>query len=164
MEEDRYTRITLRLPKELHARLEAAAAATSKSLNAEIVGRLEASTLQAPVGYVPYLVTGDHFVSRDLQRRRKQLRFDATTLTTNLFQLQTLRDAWMEKNRAAGRERTLSNGAWIDRQTKRLGDETGQLNAAIVVAEALLNDIWAQIAAVEKQLEKQPPVSPSDPV
>ncbi|WP_093299180.1 toxin-antitoxin system HicB family antitoxin [Variovorax sp. NFACC27] len=43
MEEDRYTRITLRLPKELHARLDAAADRTSKSLNAEIVGRLEES-------------------------------------------------------------------------------------------------------------------------
>jgi hypothetical protein len=43
MEEDRYTRITLRLPKELHARLDGVADKTSKSLNAEIVGRLEAS-------------------------------------------------------------------------------------------------------------------------
>jgi hypothetical protein len=43
MEEDRYTRITLRIPKELHARLDAEADATSKSLNAEIVGRLEES-------------------------------------------------------------------------------------------------------------------------
>lgn len=39
-EEDRYTRITLRLPKDLHAALDVAAGATSKSLNAEIVGRL----------------------------------------------------------------------------------------------------------------------------
>ena len=43
MEEDRYTRITLRLPRDLHARLDGAADATSKSLNAEIVGRLEKS-------------------------------------------------------------------------------------------------------------------------
>lgn len=47
MEDDRYTRITLRLPKELHARLDAIADRTSKSLNAEIVGRLETSFLQA---------------------------------------------------------------------------------------------------------------------
>ncbi|WP_114467003.1 toxin-antitoxin system HicB family antitoxin [Pseudorhodoferax soli] len=46
-EEDRYTRITLRLPKELHARLGDAAAATSKSVNAEIVARLhDASELE----------------------------------------------------------------------------------------------------------------------
>lgn len=43
MEEDRYTRITLRLPKDLHAKLDEVADSTSKSLNAEIVGRLEAS-------------------------------------------------------------------------------------------------------------------------
>ena len=43
MEEDRYTRITLRIPKELHAALTAEADATSKSLNAEIIARLQAS-------------------------------------------------------------------------------------------------------------------------
>lgn len=43
MELDRYTRITLRLPKDLHAQLEAEAERTSKSLNAEIVARLSAS-------------------------------------------------------------------------------------------------------------------------
>lgn len=43
MDEDRYTRITLRIPKELHQALQAEADATSKSLNAEIVNRLAAS-------------------------------------------------------------------------------------------------------------------------
>lgn len=43
MEEDRYTRITLRIPKELHAALTAESDATSKSLNAEIIARLQAS-------------------------------------------------------------------------------------------------------------------------
>ena len=43
MEEDRYTRITLRIPKELHAALTVEADATSKSLNAEIIARLQAS-------------------------------------------------------------------------------------------------------------------------
>lgn len=42
-EEDRYTRITLRIPKDLHEILTAAADRTSKSLNAEIIGRLQAS-------------------------------------------------------------------------------------------------------------------------
>lgn len=42
-EEDRYTRITLRIPKDMHARLDEAADATSKSLNAEIIGRLQVS-------------------------------------------------------------------------------------------------------------------------
>lgn len=46
-EEDRYTRITLRIPRDLHARLVREADATSKSLNAEIVGRLDASLSQS---------------------------------------------------------------------------------------------------------------------
>lgn len=40
MSEDGYTRITLRIPDQLHAQLTEAAASTSKSMNAEIVGRL----------------------------------------------------------------------------------------------------------------------------
>ncbi len=42
-DDDRYIRITLRIPKELHQRLSVAADETSKSLNAEIVGRLSES-------------------------------------------------------------------------------------------------------------------------
>lgn len=40
-DEDRYTRITLRIPKDLHARLQAEADASSKSINAEIIGRVQ---------------------------------------------------------------------------------------------------------------------------
>lgn len=43
MEEDRYTRITLRIPRELHERIAIAADKTSKSMNAEIVARLDSS-------------------------------------------------------------------------------------------------------------------------
>ncbi|BAK75413.1 putative phage repressor, Arc family [Pseudogulbenkiania sp. NH8B] len=43
MEDDRYIRITLRIPKELHAHLTESAETTSKSMNAEIVARLEES-------------------------------------------------------------------------------------------------------------------------
>jgi len=43
MDDDRYTRITLRIPKDLHQALQASADATSKSLNAEIINRLAAS-------------------------------------------------------------------------------------------------------------------------
>jgi hypothetical protein len=42
-DQDRYTRITLRIPKNLHAQLQAAADATSKSMNAEIIARLQDS-------------------------------------------------------------------------------------------------------------------------
>lgn len=43
MEDDRYTRITLRIPRELHARLQSAADKQSHSQNAEIVATLERS-------------------------------------------------------------------------------------------------------------------------
>lgn len=43
MDDDRYTRITLRIPKDLHQSLQESADATSKSLNAEIINRLSAS-------------------------------------------------------------------------------------------------------------------------
>lgn len=45
--DDRYTRITLRLPRTLHSKLAEEAERTSKSLNAEIVGRLEGSFTEA---------------------------------------------------------------------------------------------------------------------
>jgi len=41
--DERYTRITLRIPKELHAKLQDAADQTSHSMNAEIVQRLEST-------------------------------------------------------------------------------------------------------------------------
>lgn len=41
--DDRYTRITLRIPKDLHSKLSDAADETSKSMNAEIIARLEDS-------------------------------------------------------------------------------------------------------------------------
>lgn len=43
MENDRYTRITLRIPADLYKQLAEEADASSKSTNAEIVARLEAS-------------------------------------------------------------------------------------------------------------------------
>ncbi|QTD44574.1 hypothetical protein [Ottowia testudinis] len=45
-DEDRYTRITLRIPRDLHQVLVSAADSTSKSLNAEIIGRLQASVFE----------------------------------------------------------------------------------------------------------------------
>jgi len=42
-EDDRYTRITLRIPKELHAQLQIASEESSKSINAEIIERVRQS-------------------------------------------------------------------------------------------------------------------------
>lgn len=49
MSEDGYTRITLRIPDPLHSKLTAEAARTSKSMNAEIIARLEGSFPSAPI-------------------------------------------------------------------------------------------------------------------
>ena len=48
MEEDRYTRITLRIPRDLHARLQEEADRRSHSQNAEIIDRLQRSLSDAP--------------------------------------------------------------------------------------------------------------------
>jgi len=52
MEEDRYTRITLRIPKDLHARLQLEADRTSKSMNAEILSRLQSSFEKKEIPHV----------------------------------------------------------------------------------------------------------------
>ena len=54
--DDRYTRITLRLPKELHSQLTAAADETSKSTNAEIVARLQQSFSSTQSAATPALL------------------------------------------------------------------------------------------------------------
>lgn len=46
-DEDRYTRITLRIPKDLHAALTRLAAEKSRSMNAEIIDRLTWSVRDA---------------------------------------------------------------------------------------------------------------------
>lgn len=45
MEEDNLTRITFRMPRELHARVAEAAQASNRSMNAEIIARLERSLI-----------------------------------------------------------------------------------------------------------------------
>lgn len=49
-EDDGYIRITLRIPREVHAQLTASAAARSHSMNAEIIRRLEQSLAAGDVG------------------------------------------------------------------------------------------------------------------
>ncbi|MDY0250704.1 MAG: Arc family DNA-binding protein [Pseudomonas sp.] len=74
MEKDsRYTRITLRIPRDLHERLAAAADKTSKSMNAEIVARLEESFAQAPAAQhvAPQSIIAKDF-SQDLAKQIAQ--------------------------------------------------------------------------------------------
>lgn len=68
-DEDRYTRITLRIPKDLHARIAQAADATSKSQNAEIVARLE----QSFVTYIDKDLTV-RMLSAEVERLTNELR------------------------------------------------------------------------------------------
>lgn len=63
-EEDRYTRITLRLPKELHSRLTEVASAQSHSMNAEIVARLQGSFATGTVTTTNYDVLLESVVSK----------------------------------------------------------------------------------------------------
>lgn len=74
--DDRYTRITLRIPKDLHSKLSDAADETSKSMNAEIIARLE-STFSIANGDAPKLTVkidkqklaaSSDFVGKDEQR------------------------------------------------------------------------------------------------
>lgn len=68
-EEDRYTRITLRIPKALHARLDSEAERTSKSLNAEIIARLQASfeRVRAPVTEMEVAAYKSHAMALETQ-------------------------------------------------------------------------------------------------
>ncbi|MBT2322557.1 toxin-antitoxin system HicB family antitoxin [Variovorax paradoxus] len=78
-DEDRYTRITLRIPKTLHADLTAEADRTSKSLNAEIVARLEQSFTAAQDADTASLV-------REMRRTQVHLELNSVrSAMANLF-------------------------------------------------------------------------------
>ncbi len=85
-EDDRYTRITLRIPRELHARLDGEADRTSKSLNAEIISRLEGSfKVEEPVE-VGSLANAIHELRADMQTQQQfiaRLLKTGATVTTN---------------------------------------------------------------------------------
>lgn len=66
-EEGRYTRITLRIPRDLHSRITRMAFITSKSQNAEIIGRLEASFEDGAALRLPEVVRDA--VAREQQER-----------------------------------------------------------------------------------------------
>lgn len=75
MEEDRYIRITLRMPKDTHLLLSTAAEEKSHSMNAEIISRLEASFKSAPGAEVSadgYLQEIEALLDRKLEPFLKQ--------------------------------------------------------------------------------------------
>lgn len=87
-EDDRYTRITLRIPKDLHQQLSTAAEGSSKSLNAEIIGRLNGSFDAADAEQVKALV-------KDLEiekLRTQKERFDGLGAKLIAVQMATIVD------------------------------------------------------------------------
>lgn len=77
--QDEYTRITLRIPQDLHARLANAAENTSKSLNAEIIARLQESFSRSTIHNTT--IRGD-FVAADSREIADQVerRFRESTM------------------------------------------------------------------------------------
>lgn len=69
MNDDRYTRITLRIPKALHERLALAADDASHSMNAEIISRLEESFLSTKDGLAPDVEAQLAVVRRAFERQ-----------------------------------------------------------------------------------------------
>lgn len=78
-DQDRYTRITLRIPRDLHAALSKEADKTSKSLNAEIVARLEGSFEASPA---------DTQRVQYLEQTNQQLTRALTAMTSHLAALE----------------------------------------------------------------------------
>lgn len=98
MDTDGYTRITLRIPDALHAQLASEAARTSKSMNAEIISRLEASFAPSPQGgsvlaeMLIYRLAITEF-RRSLERAQAQSPVDHTeveNLRANIANMQEL--------------------------------------------------------------------------
>ncbi|MCX7258593.1 MAG: Arc family DNA-binding protein [Polaromonas sp.] len=76
MEEDRYIRITLRMPRGTHLLLSNAAEAKTHSMNAEIVSRLESSFKKAPAAGTladDYLQKIEALLDRKLEPLLKQV-------------------------------------------------------------------------------------------
>ncbi|MDH2244898.1 Arc family DNA-binding protein [Pseudomonas sp. GD03855] len=71
--DDRYTRITLRIPKDLHSKLSDAADETSKSMNAEIIARLEESFEQGKRDDTLASTIAD--LARDLDRLTAEIHY-----------------------------------------------------------------------------------------
>lgn len=108
MEEDRYTRITLRIPKDLHSELQQAADDTSKSMNAEIVARLQETFDGPKLGF------GPGSVGERLEQARQQL--DAS-MQIKLEQIkQELLQAVIDRYKGSDPHETLEQLAKLGRE------------------------------------------------
>lgn len=86
MEEDRFTRITLRIPKDVHASLQAAADEKAHSMNAEIVARLQESFDRPKLGFGPGSV-GDELVRarQELEKAQQKLNDTAVNIADRML-------------------------------------------------------------------------------
>jgi len=129
-DEDRYTRITLRIPKDLHSRIAQAAESTSKSQNAEIVARLQAS-FEVPVVGVPVQT---HFGGGGFDRTKDTVTDELDSLLGEYEALTALQHALVAEMDAVDGD--VDAVAWkrLDFEVKTLASKERILKRRIEVA------------------------------
>lgn len=90
--EEKYQRVNLRIPKELHARVMEAAGERSHSMNAEIVQRLEVSLSGRPIVDVPES-EGLNADERSLVRAMRSMDDDERAALVSLARMLSSREA-----------------------------------------------------------------------
>ncbi|NIJ79595.1 Arc family DNA-binding protein [Xanthomonas cannabis] len=147
MSEDGYTRITLRIPDGLHAKLTEEASRTSKSMNAEIVQRLEESFQVKPItvqSLIP-VVSAEYRSALETQRAlRDQLRelTEEGPLPGN-----------SNESQMAIREVEILH-SWFQRQASELQTVMGQLLSAHSSGEPIkLGLILQRLADVDVRVD-----------
>lgn len=138
-DDDRYIRITLRIPKDLHRQLGEEADATSKSLNAEIVGRLAASFQSSAEPSPPAEVALPELIE---QIERLQAKMDKASILERKNML-VFEMSWLRT-----RESDLTS--YIAQATRRIED----LEAALAEAEDAEHMAKAKRIAAKLDLEK----------
>ena len=120
-DEDRYTRITLRIPKDLHGLLGEEAARTSKSLNAEIIGRLFQTFSHPADGTSSAVQNPDAAVSTKLHEEIERMRIDQ--LQAEARRLEHMLSSF-DRDRRAAQHRVVRQHSEIARLEKEL-EEAG---------------------------------------
>lgn len=149
-DDDRYTRITLRLPKDLHTKLAQSADATSKSLNAEIIARTQASFDTSPI---------DSQRAQYLEQVNRQMTTAIEGMTRHLATLE-----WAQKVEAKSLAIVRVTLRELRAQSDDLMDE---LRDDKKVAENYINELSDIILKIESLLElvearPEPPYDPQE--
>ncbi|MFS8375048.1 toxin-antitoxin system HicB family antitoxin [Xanthomonas campestris] len=147
MSEDGYTRITLRIPDALHAKLTAEAARTSKSMNAEIVHRLEESFQAKPIT-VQSLIPVVSAAYRSALETQRALREQLRELTEEGPLPGNSNEAQMEINEVS------ILYSWFQRQASELQTVMAQLMLAHSSGEPIkLGVILQRLADVDVRVD-----------